>query len=186
VAATAETIAIATTNSEIKKEKNNSSLVKKVTLVFFISFALLLSSCGDENIVYDQNTSLPKDGWFYKNRATFDIDLKDSTHYHNFFINLRITPDYEYSNMYVLLYLKTPTGDSSARRIDLNPLAASDGKWLGKGSGSVISYRIPIFQQFVPKPTGIYHFEIEQNMRTNTLKEVLDVGMAVEKGEEVF
>jgi gliding motility-associated lipoprotein GldH len=160
--------------------------VRTFIATLLICATLLLNSCTDENTVYDQNISLPKEGWYYKNRATFDIELNDSTYNHNFFINLRITPDYEYSNMYVLLYLKTPTGDSSARRIDLNPLAASDGKWLGKGSGSVISYRIPIFQNFVPKPTGTYHFEIEQNMRTNTLKEVLSVGMAVEKGKEVF
>lgn len=160
--------------------------MRTLIVALIVCTTLLLNSCTNENLVYDQNTSIPKEGWYYKNRATFDIELTDSNYYHNFFINLRITPDYEYSNMYVLLYLKTPTGDSSVRRIDLNPLAASDGKWLGKGSGSVISYRIPVVQNFVPKPTGIYHFEIEQNMRTNTLKEVLDVGMAVEKGEEVF
>ncbi len=176
------------TTTIIEKIKGtiNFAFVRKyiATLLFCTSF--LLQSCTDENIVYDQNITLPEKGWHYKNKATFDIHLTDSVTYHNFFINLRITADYEYSNMYILLYLKTPTGDSTARRIDLNPLAASDGKWLGKGSGSVINYRIPIFQKFVPKPTGIYHFEIEQNMRTNTLKEVLNIGMAVVKGDEVF
>ena len=70
------------------------------------------------------------------------------------------------------------------RRIDLT-LAAPDGKWLGKGTASVISYRIPIIQKDVPKP-GTYHFELEQNMRVNTLPNVINIGMAVEKGDEVF
>lgn len=177
---------IATTTTERRNVTINFGFVRKLIVALLFCSALLLQSCTDDTIVYDQNITLPEEGWHYKNRATFDIDLTDSTTYHNFFINLRITPDYEYSNMYVLLYLKTPTGDSTARRIDLNPLAASDGKWLGKGSGSVINYRIPIFQKFVPKPTGTYHFEIEQNMRTNILNEVINIGMAVEKGEEEF
>ena len=157
--------------------------IKVAVLSLFV--ALLLSSCND-NVVYDQNLFLPQEGWHYKNRATFDIELNDTTHYHNFFINLRITPDYEYSNLYILLYAKNPNGDSSVRRVDLSPLAASDGKWLGKGTASIISYRIPIVEKYVPKPAGTYHFEIEQNMRTNTLKQVVNIGMAVEKGDEVF
>lgn len=175
-----------TTITGKRRGTTNFEPVRKLTAIFALCTILFLNSCTDENVVYDQNTTLPEEGWYYKNRATFDIDLTDSTHYHNFFVNLRITTDYEYSNMYILMYLKTPSGDSSARRIDLNPLAASDGKWLGKGSGSIVSYRIPIVEKFVPKPTGTYHFEIEQNMRTNTLKEVVNIGMAVEKGDEVF
>jgi gliding motility-associated lipoprotein GldH len=159
--------------------------VKKVFAVVITLCILVLCGCTS-NMVYDQNRFIPKEGWFYKNRAAFDIELTDTARKHNFFVNLRITPDYEYSNLYILLYAKAPSGDSSVRRIDLSPLAATDGKWLGKGTASIISYRIPIVTDFVPSKAGIYHFEIEQNMRTNTLEDVVNVGMAVEKGDVVF
>lgn len=157
--------------------------MKKINWAFTIVIILLLGSCKSD-VVYDQNLFLPAEGWHYKNKAAFDITIDDTTHYHNFFINLRINPDYEYSNLYVLMYGKSPAGDSTVRRIDLT-LAAPDGKWLGKGTASVISYRIPIIQKYIPK-TGTYHFEIEQNMRVNTLPNVINVGIAVEKGDEIF
>lgn len=164
-------------------EKNNFGTVKKINWAFTIVIILLLGSCKSD-VVYDQNLFLPAEGWHYKNKAAFDITIDDTTHYHNFFINLRINSDYEYSNLYVLMYGKSPAGDSTVRRIDLT-LAAPDGKWLGKGTASVISYRIPIIQKYAPKP-GTYHFEIEQNMRVNTLPNVINVGIAVEKGDEIF
>ncbi|KAB2918603.1 MAG: gliding motility lipoprotein GldH [Bacteroidetes bacterium] len=164
--------------------KSNLAVVKKTAVILIALVAMLMQSCNS-NTVYDQNLFLPEDGWHYKNRAAFDIEITDTTHYHNFFVNLRITPDYEYSNLYVLVYAKSPTGDSTMTREELK-LAETDGRWTGKGSASIITYRIPIAEKFVPKKTGVYHFEIEQNMRTNTLKDVVNIGMAVEKGDVVF
>lgn len=159
-------------------------MVKKNPAVFYLLLVLLLCGCKG-NTVYDDNVFIPAEGWHYKNKAQFDIALTDTGSYHTVYINLRITPDYEYSNLYILFHAKSPAGDSSTRRIDLT-LAESSGRWLGKGTASIISYRIPIIQKFVPKKTGIYHFEIEQNMRTNTLNEIINIGMAVEKGDVVF
>lgn len=158
--------------------------MKKISTAFYLLLVLMFCGCTG-NTVYDDNVFIPAEGWHYKNRAQFNIELSDTASFHNIYINLRITPDYEYSNLYVLFHAKSPAGDSTTRRIDLT-LAESNGHWLGKGTASIISYRIPIIQKFVPKKAGTYHFEIEQNMRTNTLKEVINIGIGVEKGDVVF
>ncbi len=147
-----------------------------------ISVVLLSTSgCADKNAVIDQNSEIPDHNWTYINKFRFDVNIDDPTIPYNLYMNLRVTADYKYSNIFVLI---TQTGHDKKpeiKRYELK-LASKDGEWLGNGSGNLYSYQSPFRTNYKFPAKGVYHIYIEQNMRDNPLREVSDVGLRVEKG----
>jgi len=154
-------------------------------LVIFSCLSLLaatvfLSSCSDKNAVIDQNIEVPNRNWTYVNKFKYDVKIDDEKLAYNLYMNLRVTADYKYSNLFVLISESGPDKKTLVTRYEL-PLANKDGEWLGEGSGNLYSYQLPFHTDFKFPAKGVYHFYIEQNMRDNPLREVSDVGIRVEK-----
>ena len=143
--------------------------------------ALFLAACSDKTAVIDQNTEVPNHNWTYPDKFRFDVKIDDEKIPYNLYMNLRVTGDYKYSNIFVLITQSGPDKKAEVRRYELK-LANTDGEWLGKGSGNLYSYQAPFRTNYKFPAKGVYHFYIEQNMRDNPLREVSDVGMRVERG----
>jgi gliding motility-associated lipoprotein GldH len=153
--------------------------------LFYVIGALVLATtgCSDPKRVMDENTSINNQNWIYGNKIKFDVEIKDAALLYNLYLNVRVTANYRYSNMFVLVYQNGgPVQKATSTRYELK-LASATGEWLGKGSGSMYSYQVPFKQQYRFPAAGKYHFEIEQNMRDNPLRSVSDVGLRVEKAE---
>jgi gliding motility-associated lipoprotein GldH len=144
--------------------------------------ALSWSGCTDPKAVLDQNTEIRNNNWPYTNRIKFTVKIDDERIPYNLLLNLRITADYKYSNMFVLIRQTGPDKRSAATRFEVK-LADPDGEWLGKGSGNLYSYQIPFRTNYTFPTKGSYVIEIEQNMRDNPLREISDIGLRVEKAQ---
>ncbi len=156
----------------------------RVKLLVVLGVWMVLSSC-DENLVLDRNLAMPNREWHWKQQARFEAEITDTTSWYSLSVNTRITDAYPYRNMWVLWQGISPSGDTSRARIELM-LFEDDGKPLGKGSGSVLEYRLPGIPRMDFSEAGTWTFTLEQNMRVNTLPGVLDIGMALEKSGEKF
>lgn len=143
--------------------------------IFFIA-------CDDPKAIFDQNVPIKNHNWTYVNKFKAEVKIEDEQAAYNIFLNLRHTADYKYSNIFVLIRQSGPGQAMVTRRHEFK-LANPDGEWLGKGSGNLFNYQLPIKTNYKFPSKGIYHFVIEQNMRDNPLKEINDVGMRVEKVE---
>lgn len=143
-----------------------------------------VSGCRND-VLLDEFKSIPASGWKQGKRISFEFEVTDTTRYTVFFINLRITGDYPFSNLYVVSHLITPDKSTQSKRAHL-VLAQEDGKWLGSGMGDIISYQLPIIENAILKKSGKYRIELEQYMRMETLPEVKDVGVMIKKGEIIF
>lgn len=158
--------------------------MKRIFNFFFFTVfaAIMLSStgCTDKSAIIDQNSEVPNHNWTYLNRFKYDVKIDDEKIPCNLYMNLRVTADYKYSNIFVLITQIGPDKKTEVRRYELK-LADKDGEWLGKGSGNLYSYQSPFRTNYKFPAKGVYHFYIEQNMRDNPLREVSDVGMRVEK-----
>lgn len=151
----------------------------------FIAIAILsLTACQDE-LIFDQNLALPEQEWHWKEKAHFQVDIEDSTQWYALYVNTRITGDYPYSNMWVLVEGISPAGDTSTARVEL-PLFSAEGIPLGLERGTVWEYHIPAIPQMDFTQGGTWLFTIEQNMRVHTLPGVLDIGLSLEKTGEKF
>jgi gliding motility-associated lipoprotein GldH len=153
-------------------------------LIFFY-FAVVVAiftstGCTDKNAVIDQNSEVADHNWSYLNKFKFDVKIDDEKTHYNLYMNLRVTGDYKYSNIFVLITQVGPDNKAEVKRYELK-LANKDGEWLGEGSGNLYSYQSHFRTNYMFPAKGVYHFYIEQNMRDNPLREVSDVGLRVEK-----
>jgi gliding motility-associated lipoprotein GldH len=152
--------------------------------IFSSAAALMLfalQGCTDPAAVMDENVEISNQNWSYVNRLKFDVKIDDETLPYNLYLNLRVGGGYRYSNIYLLL-LQKHAGKTAKTRYQFT-LANPDGEWLGSGSGNLYSYQLPLRRQYKFPAKGVYHFEIEQNMRDNPLHEVSDAGLRVEKAQ---
>jgi gliding motility-associated lipoprotein GldH len=155
----------------------------RLTLLLIAALFIITSpGCTDERAVIDQNTEVTNRTWSYVNKVSYDVKIDDERIPYNLYLNLRVTANYKYSNLFVLISQAQVRQKPAAVRYEFK-LANPDGEWLGKGSGNLFSYQTPFKTNYKFPAKGIYHFEIEQNMRDNPLREVSDVGLRVEKAQ---
>jgi gliding motility-associated lipoprotein GldH len=150
----------------------------KFCLVLFCAAMLFCSGCTNGGAIIDQNTEIENQNWTYVNRVKFDVKVVDAGAAYNFFLNLRVTGDYKYSNIFVLVTESGPGAPAATKRYEFT-LAAKDGQWLGEGSGNLYSYQLPFVSDYKFPAKGTYTFYIEQNMRDNPLRAVSDVGLRI-------
>ncbi len=157
--------------------------MKRGLIFFYIvsaTIVLSVSGCTDRYRVIDENTEIANHNWTYLNKVKFSFKIDDEKAGYNLYMNLRVTGDYKYSNLFVLISQIGPDKKMATRRYEMK-LANKDGEWLGKGSGNLYSYQVPFLINHKFAAKGTYTFFIEQNMRDNPLREVSDVGLRVEK-----
>ena len=77
---------------------------------------LLLGSCTDSNSVIDKNTGIDNHNWSYDNLVRFDVKIDNEKTPYNLYLNLRVTGDYKYSNIFVLLHQTGPNNKPAVTR----------------------------------------------------------------------
>lgn len=147
----------------------------------FLSLLLmvLLFACND-NRIYEESVKIDKGHWNSDTILDFSPVISDTLCAYNIYIDVRNDISYSYSNLYLFLKTVFPNGRIARDTIECQ-LAGYDGKWLGSGSGNVRSSRF-LFQRGIRLPlSGTYRFEVEQAMRAEELKGILDVGIRIDK-----
>ena len=147
-----------------------------------ISMMLVVAVCGascTDTAIIDANVVIENRVWHYEDQPQLKAHITDITKPYHVYLNLRHTPDYPYSNVFILLHQFAPDGTDTTERFELT-LAESDGRWLGKGNGSVYTHQHLIKEAVHFSDTGHYVFTLEQNMRENPLPEITDVGIRIE------
>lgn len=156
----------------IKKSKSVFSIIVLLYVVF------CFQSCVEPPI-FDENKDITEHNWNYKNPVSFDVNITDTTKYCNVFVNLRITGDYKYNNMFMWVTETMPDKTTEKQRLEFT-LSDDLGKMLGKGLGDIYAYQLQYKPRIKFKQKGIYTFTLEQNMRDEVLAQVVSVGMRVE------
>ncbi len=110
--------------------------------------------------------------------AKFDVEVTDTVSLFDFYINLRNTVDYKYSNFYLFLNTTLPDGMAARDTIELM-LADRSGKWLGKGFGKYRDNQMLVRAGLQFPMAGNYVFEIEHAMRDTLLTGIGSVGIRI-------
>lgn len=147
----------------------------KILLLLVIVFTYACST----DVVYNENRTIDKKGWFKNDIARFDIEIDDSLATYDYYINIRHTVDYRYSNLYIFMNTTYPNGNTGRDTVEF-VLADKSGKWFGNGWGDLKEISIPIVKEMKFPLKGAYTFQIQQAMRIDTLKEINDIGIRIE------
>lgn len=148
--------------------------------LYAIIFGLILFASCDQGNFYDVNKPIDNREWSYANLAKFAVEIADPNSKYDIYIQIRHTPEYNYSNLFVLLHQSGKSLKDTAYRHEIS-LAELDGRWLGKSAGNLFSKEILAKENFTFPDSGRYNFAIEQNMRDNPLKNISDVGLKIVK-----
>lgn len=153
--------------------------MKVGTVLYLVGLMLVIASC-DNARVFDENKAIENNNWHYKTRVPFDVRIKDTSKLYNVYVNLRVDADYKYSNIFMWVHTTNPDKKTDQRRVEIR-LADESGKWLGNGLGDIYDYQFPAFKKVKFPQQGFYKFELEQNMRDDTLMHVKAAGIRVEE-----
>ena len=154
--------------------------MNKCLYIFVIS--LLLSSCGDADIVYQNSKVMENNTWNKDEGVSFDFEISDTTEFYDFYFNLRTTNLYEWSNLYMFVEIGSPENLFNIDTVEFS-LANSVGEWTGVSSGSIVNNKILFISKKRFPSMGTYKLTFNQAMRQDDLTEVMDVGIIIKKAE---
>lgn len=154
-----------------------------LSLITMLGLQLSFSSCTNIDL-FEKSVTIPSHRWDNTYKPSFTFTIKDTTSAYDLFVILRHNDKYNYNNIYLNVITQQPGQDSTQKaRYDLT-LATDEEGWRGTGMDDIYEHRIrltPSNQQFRFRKPGDYTFTLEQIMRENPLKNMLNVGISVEK-----
>jgi gliding motility-associated lipoprotein GldH len=157
--------------------------LKKSLCLLVIAASLQWTSCSLPSDVYEKDVTLPHQEWpgSFHPTFSFDISREDTANFYNVFLVLRHTDAYNYNNIWLRGSSRHPgdTGTSS-QLYDLS-LADNQKGWTGSGMDDIFEHRIEIQHAWKFGRPGTYTYTLEQIMREDPLKHVLNIGVRIEK-----
>jgi predicted ATP-dependent endonuclease of OLD family len=99
-----------------KNPKNNK--LKQLFKIIVLASSLFVIAC-DSNRLIDENKDLPVQGWNYQNKLIFDVPITDTIAQYNLYLNVRISADYLFSNLYLNLHTTLPSMQKQTERKEL-------------------------------------------------------------------
>lgn len=153
------------------------------TLYSILLTSYIISSCTTIDL-YEKSVTMPGHSWKSSFKPSFTFTIKDTSSPYKIYFILRHNDKYSFNNIYINLYAQQPGQDSvQSVRYDLR-LATNEKGWLASGMDDIYEHRIlltPNGQEFYFKKPGDYTFAIEQIMREDPLKNILNAGLRIEK-----
>lgn len=155
--------------------------MKTIKRIFFLLAPCILYfvSCSTVDL-YEKSVTIPRHEWQSSFKPSFEFAIKDTSSPYQLFFILRHNEKYSFNNIYINVYVKGPGQDSVIKIQKDLLLATNDKGWLATGMDDIYEHRIPLAPAQSLK-AGTYVFTIEQIMREDPLKNVLNAGLRLEK-----
>ncbi len=150
-------------------------------VVTLIGIFFITQSC-DKKWVFEDYAEIENNTWLKDSLIKFDFVVSDTVKYHNLYINIRNTVDYQYRNLWLFVSVKPPGGEVLTDTLDF-PITDPSGKWLGSGMGKVRDNRFFYRRNVYFPQSGEYQVTIQQGMRTGELEGINAIGFRVESIE---
>lgn len=154
---------------------------KHILRLTCIATLLMLSSCNPD-LFYSDDHDVNAKGWNLYNPERFEIEITDTAQFYNFFVDLRLSDNYPYSNLFLFITTTFPDGSIARDTVEC-PVADAQGQWYGKHSGTIVDCRYPLCRKVRFPNSGTYHFDIVHGMRDADLEGVRNIGLRLEKFE---
>jgi gliding motility-associated lipoprotein GldH len=150
-------------------------------IIYTVLFLLCFTACQPID-VFEKNVAIPNFAWASTFKPEITFDITDTTSGYTIFVVLRHSDAYRYKNIWINVNMQFPTGETRKQALELK-LATDEKGWLGSGMDDIWEHRIAITPPQKPEPlkAGTYTFRLENIMREDPLKNVMNVGIRIEK-----
>nr|WP_299343414.1 gliding motility lipoprotein GldH [Allomuricauda sp.] len=157
---------------------------------FSVLLALFLCLSCNERLAYSDYKAINNGEWSSVDSIGFEFSEVDSIQPYNVFIHIRNDNNYQFSNLFLIAELESPEGTTQKDTLEYR-MAEPNGKWLGKGLGSIKENKLWYKENIVFKDSGVYKITVTHAMRKNgdveglnLLRGVTDVGLQIEKNTQ--
>ncbi len=168
---------------QTKKQPGSTPLPFKLLLYCTLVVVVGISGCADRQKVYEQLYLVEEEGWYNEDFLRFRFEITDTTVPYNFYIDVRNSVEYPYSNLFLFVRTVLPDQQHAQDTLDIW-MADPEGRWLGSGIGKYRDRRVLIMPAFRFPMAGEYQFEIEHAMREPLLSGIAAAGIRVERYAE--
>jgi gliding motility-associated lipoprotein GldH len=153
--------------------------VQLIKIYFLLLLIHSFSSCQTVDL-YEKNVPVPGHQWKSSFKPEFSFTVKDSAALFRPYFIIRHTEKYNYNNIWINFYYRLP-GDTIRKEMKEMQLASNEKGWLASGLDDIYEHRIPLTDKPFKLKPGNYLFQLENIMREDPLKDVLSVGIRMEK-----
>ncbi|NVO19684.1 MAG: gliding motility lipoprotein GldH [Bacteroidetes bacterium] len=156
-------------------------MIRKYSIRFISAASLLffIVSCNN-SVYYEDIKHINNSKWSSKDTLFFHFTITDTIQPYDFGVSVRNTTSYDYQNLYLFITATYPGGNWSRDTAECI-LAASDGKWYGKGMGKIKDSQFEFRKGVRFRKSGNYTIAVNQAMRQETLDGISDVGIRIMK-----
>ena len=148
--------------------------------LFFLLSIISLGSACQTDVVYENTIPINVYGWNMADTLKFNLKIEDSAERYDLSLSVRHRDIYDYTNLYVKVISRLPNGEIKSEVVSL-PLCDEAGKWLGKCAGDICFSRILLMKRTYYPIKGEYQFYVIHEMRQEKLRNLLDIGLRLEK-----
>ncbi len=150
----------------------------KKTLLTLLSSSILFA-CG-KKYTYEGYQTLPNKQWIADSVATFSFIITEDIQAYQLSYSIRNTLRYPYYNLFISYDIIDASGKVLLnKRIDNNLLNPKTGEPYGTGLGDVYDHDFMLSPSYKFPKTGSYQLKLKQEMRLDTLPEIVAVGVKV-------
>ncbi len=158
--------------------------MKHLCTCLLIVLVFSLASC-DNRRVYEKNIEFPQKAWLSDSVMRFQFNVESSRTRYNLYYNIRNTLSYPFQNMYIRFSLEDEQGNLvKTDLVNQDLFHVKTGRPFGSGLGSVFDHQFLLLKDHKFNRAGVYDFSIQHYMRPDTLREVVAVGVRLEKAGE--
>jgi gliding motility-associated lipoprotein GldH len=134
--------------------------------------------------LYEKSVAIPGHSWKSSFKPSFTFTIKDTAVPYRLYFIIRHNDKYGFNNIYINLITRQPSSDSTQTIRFSLALAKDETGWEASGMDDIYEHRIlltPANENYYFRKKGDYIFTIEQLMREDPLKNVLNAGLRIEK-----
>lgn len=150
-----------------------------VTAIAISCVTIFIFSCNDLN-VYTKQKFFSSHEWHANDSLKFTFNIDDTISRYHVFLVLRHTDEYAFNNIWLNITSYPPQSVPAKQMLDLK-LADNNSGWLGAGMGDIFEHKVKITSIPLQLKKGNYSIALQQAMRENPLKHVLNAGVRIEK-----
>jgi len=155
-------------------------MLRNAAGILFV-LALLVGACTAKS-AYQKSYAFEHEQWKQNVQPAFRVEITDTTAFYDFTLTLRTTTDYKYSNLWIYLNTKTPSGIAAREPFEIKT-TYPDGSWIGNKTGSIVEHVLRFRRRKMPEK-GTYIFKLEQGITHAVVDEILDVSLIVEPAKK--
>jgi gliding motility-associated lipoprotein GldH len=158
-----------------------SSLTKGFLWASFI--LMLLTGCGNQNIVFEQVIKIPEQTWDYKDSLDFSFEIQDTTQAYDLYLDITHLESFSFQNLYLNMHSHAPELPVFSEQHSLE-LQEKTGEWIGACRKGKCELRFVLREGLRFPAKGAYKIQLEQYSRTERLPGIYAAGIVLQKAEK--